>query len=335
MTVQENVSLRQYNTFGIDQYAGHFVQVRELKDLLYAIDFDSKHIIIGGGSNLLLTRDIDGLVIKNDIKGIEELDNNKEYVLVKVFSGENWHSTVSQMVSKGWGGIENLSLIPGTVGAAPIQNIGAYGVEIKDVLVAVEAIELATGKILEFSNEECQFGYRDSFFKSKEAKGKYFVYSLTLRLNKHGKINTQYGEIEKKLREKNILNPTIMDMHQAIMEIRQNKLPDPAIIGNAGSFFKNPILPNALAHELKEKSPNLPMYKWNDHESKVAAGWLIDQAGWKGKRIGHVGCYEKQALVIVNHGNATGSEVLDFSKLVQDDILNKYGIAIEPEINIW
>lgn len=335
MKIESHVSLKPYTTFGVDQYAARFAKISTKDDFLELIQNEHHPVILGGGSNVLLTKDIDTLVIKNEIKGFRLLVATDKHVWVKIHGGENWHESVVKAIQSGWAGIENLSLIPGTVGAAPIQNIGAYGVEIKDVLVEVEVIELITGKVLTITNESCQFGYRDSIFKKNAFKNRYFVLSIILKLSKEGKPNTSYGEIEKNLLEKGILHPTIKDLHETVIHIRTNKLPDPSVIGNAGSFFKNPVVDLNVYERLKSNYSNGPAYKINDHSYKIPAGWLIDQCGWKGKKIGNVGCYEKQALVIVNHGGASGSEIWNFAQLVQKDVMDKFGIEIEPEINVW
>lgn len=335
MPVIENYSLQAVNTFGVNQSARFFANVEneeELKDLL--VRFQNPYIL-GGGSNILLTQDLDRLVIRNGIQGKTILDENEEHVWIEASSGENWHGFVQWAVSHDWGGIENLSLIPGTIGAAPIQNIGAYGVELKDVLVSLNAIELGTGKSVSFKASECQFGYRDSIFKQPEYKGRYFITSIVLKLNKQAIPNTRYADVEKKLNEKSITHPSINDVHHAVIEIRQHKLPDPALIGNAGSFFKNPIISMDLFERLKSNHPQAPHYPVNESWVKLPAGWLIDQAGWKGKKQGPVGCYEKQALVIVNMGGATGQQIWSFAQMIQKDVQQKFDILLEPEINIW
>lgn len=335
MEVRENYSLRYLNTFGVNQCARWYAEVRnedELRDL--AGSYPNPYIL-GGGSNILLTKDLDGLVIRNVLKGIEVLDENQDQVWVEIKSGENWHQFVQWAVRHGWGGVENLSLIPGTVGAAPIQNIGAYGVEIKDVLVRVNVMELSTSQTISLSVGDCRLSYRHSLFKWPEYRNKYFILGITLRLSKHPVVNTRYADVEKKLKELSIARPGIADIHQAIIEIRQNKLPDPAVLGNAGSFFKNPMVPWAQFEKIKQDYPHLPHYPVDDEFVKIPAGWLIDQAGWKGKQSGLVGCYEKQALVIVNRGGATGKEIWAFAKEIQADIAEKFKIDLEPEINVW
>ncbi len=335
MIVHKNFSLRRFNTFGVEQIAREFIFLKKHSDILDAIQIEGQPWILGGGSNVLLTSDLDTLVLKNELYGRSILKEDDHDICIQFQSGENWHEVVRWTVQQGWGGIENLSLIPGTIGAAPIQNIGAYGVELKDVMISLQAINLTTGKLEEFSNEDCQFGYRDSIFKQVRNQGKYFIQSITLQLSKHPILNTQYADIEKKLEQKNITAPTIQDIHELVIEVRQQKLPEPSKLGNAGSFFKNPIISKALYEQLKSFKPTIPGYVVDDHLIKVPAGWLIDQAGWKGKREGQVGCYERQALVIVNHGGATGTAIWQFAQKVQQDVFEKIGIFIEPEINVW
>jgi UDP-N-acetylmuramate dehydrogenase len=290
--------------------------------------------ILGGGSNLLLTQNLLGLTIKNEIDGIEIMLENEHEVLVKVGGGVVWHQFVLWAVANGLGGIENLSLIPGTVGASPIQNIGAYGVELKDVFHSLDAYDLGTGEPCTFHQEECQFGYRDSVFK-RELKGKFFIVNVNFRLQKHPKTNTAYGDIQRILQEWEIAKPTISDVSNAVIHIRQSKLPDPAVIGNAGSFFKNPELEPADFQRFKEKFPEAPNYPQADGRVKLPAGWLIEQAGWKGERIGDAGCHAKQALVLVNYGEAKGEEILALAEKIQASVLEKFGIALTPEVNIW
>ncbi|MDZ4708897.1 MAG: UDP-N-acetylmuramate dehydrogenase [Saprospiraceae bacterium] len=335
MIIRENYPLQRFNTFGVLHSAQFFAEVQrvdELQDLV--LHYSNPHIL-GGGSNVLLTQDLEGLVIHNGLKGIEVIEENEEYVRVEIKSGENWHQFVQWAVSHGWGGVENLSLIPGTVGAAPIQNIGAYGVEIKDVLVSVQAMELDTSRIITLTTEDCQLSYRHSLFKMPGYKHRFFILSITLRLSKHPVINTRYADVEKKLKESYIQNPGIVEIHQAIIEIRRNKLPDPAVMGNAGSFFKNPVIPLTQFHDIKIKFPHIPSYAVDDEWIKIPAGWLIDQAGWKGRQLGQVACYDKQALVIINKGGAGGKEIWDFAGMIQEDIFEKFGIRLEPEINVW
>ena len=335
MIIQSNYSLKHCNTFGVDQYAAAFGIIQSLDDLNQIRESDQPVLILGGGSNILLTKDIDALILKNELKGKSIVYEDDQDVFIQLKSGENWHECVTWAVEQGWGGIENLSLIPGTVGAAPIQNIGAYGAEIKDVLIELNAYDFDSKSEISFNHLKCMFGYRDSIFKNIKNKGKYFITSVLLKLSKHPIPNTKYADIERKLAEKNILHPTIKDVHEAVIEVRQYKLPDPAVIGNAGSFFKNPIITLHQYDQLKKINPDAAHYPVDSNHVKIPAGWLIDQAGWKGKSIGHVGCYEKQALVIINNGGASGDEIWKFAQGVQEDVMNKYGILIEPEINIW
>ena len=335
MEIHRDYPLLSLNTFGVNQTAGKLAIITAVSDLSEMEGVDSTPFILGGGSNILLTKDIDRLVLKNELKGKSILSEDEEKIILRLMSGENWHECVRWAVAQGWGGIENLSLIPGTVGAAPIQNIGAYGAEIKDVLIELTAFDFIEGREIIFSNRDCRFGYRDSIFKRQENKGRYFITSIVIELSRHPIANAKYADIEKKLTEKNINQPTIHDIHQAVIEVRQYKLPDPHVLGNAGSFFKNPILTVEQYLQLKSINPDVPHYPSDAHHVKVPAGWLIDKAGWKGKSIGRAGCYERQALVIVNKGGASGAEIWDFARLVKQDVKEKFAVDIEPEINIW
>jgi len=337
MQIQENISLLSYNTFGIDTSARYFCTIRFKEEIIQLIKHPltsfGKFLFLGGGSNILLCNDFDGLVIKNEIQGIDIVKEDDEQIWVKSYSGTVWHEWVMYCVKHRYGGIENMSLIPGTVGAAPMQNIGAYGVELKDVFEELEAINIQTAETKIFTKEDCHFGYRESVFK-KEAKGKFFIYSVTLRLSKHPVLNTTYGDIQKVLTQKDITHPDIKDISDAVIEIRQSKLPDPKILGNAGSFFKNPELDKSQADHLQAAYPEMAAYDLPNGKVKIPAGWLIEQCGWKGKRIGHTGNHTKQALVIVNYGNATGSEIWQHAIHVQQSVQQKFGIIIEPEVNI-
>ena len=338
MKIQENISLKNYNTFGVEAKAHYFVEVHDLHELKYATEFAKinhiKILFLGGGSNLLFTQDFDGLVIKLNLKGISEENLDENHVLVSAKAGENWHEFVLYTLSKNYGGLENLSLIPGNVGTCPIQNVGAYGTEIKDHFVSCKALNLETSEIEELSLEDCKFGYRDSIFKTS-AKGKYVIVEVTFKLttqNHH--IKTEYGAISTELKNLGIENPTIQEVSKAVINIRQSKLPNPAEIGNAGSFFKNPSIPLAQFENLKEKFPEIQGYA-NGNFVKVPAGWLIENAGWKGKQIGNVASYKLQALVIINAtGNASGKEIYDFSTQIIDSVKEKYGIELEREVNI-
>ena len=338
MKIQENISLKNYNTFGVEAKAHYFVEVHDLHELKYATEFAKinhiKILFLGGGSNLLFTQDFDGLVIKLNLKGISEEILDENHVLVSAKAGENWHEFVLYTLSKNYGGLENLSLIPGNVGTCPIQNIGAYGTEIKDHFVSCKALNLETSEIEELSLEDCKFGYRDSIFKTS-AKGKYVIVEVTFKLttqNHH--IKTEYGAISTELKNLGIENPTIQEVSKAVINIRQSKLPNPAEIGNAGSFFKNPSIPLAQFENLKEKFPEIQGYA-NGDWVKVPAGWLIENAGWKGKQIGNVASHKLQALVIINAtGNASGKEIYDFSTQIIESVKEKYGIELEREVNI-
>ena len=338
MKIQENISLKNYNTFGVEAKAHYFVEVHDLHELKYATEFAKinhiKILFLGGGSNLLFTQDFDGLVIKLNLKGISEEILDENHVLISAKAGENWHEFVLYTLSKNYGGLENLSLIPGNVGTCPIQNIGAYGTEIKDHFVSCKALNLETSEIEELSLEDCKFGYRDSIFKTS-AKGKYVIVEVTFKLttqNHH--IKTEYGAISTELKNLGIENPTIQEVSKAVINIRQSKLPNPAEIGNAGSFFKNPSIPLVQFENLKEKFPEIQGYA-NGDWVKVPAGWLIENAGWKGKQIGNVASHKLQALVIINAtGNASGKEIYDFSTQIIDSVKEKYGIELEREVNI-
>jgi len=331
-------SLAAYNTFGFDVKARHFTEVSDLKELDELIETDlwqnNRHLIIGGGSNLLLRANFDGLVVVNRIKGITVINEQPDALMVKVGGGENWHNFVMHCVDNNWGGVENLSLIPGTVGAAPMQNIGAYGVEIKEVFHSLEAFNLQTGSLEIFSAVDCHFGYRESVFKNR-LKDKYLIVSVTFKLSKPGrhKLMLEYGAIKEVLQENKITSPGIKEVSDAVIQIRQSKLPDPAEIGNSGSFFKNPILSRTHYDQLKDTYPDLPGYKVSDEDVKVAAGWLIEQAGWKGHEENGVGVHEKQALVLVNKGTGSGAAIAELAKKIQDSVSDKFGIKLSPEVN--
>jgi UDP-N-acetylmuramate dehydrogenase len=337
MNVEHNLSLKNFNTFGIEakaKYFTTFTNTENLKTILSDPEYKKeKLLILGGGSNLLFVSDLfDGLVLHNKIKGIEIIHENEEAVIIKSGAGEIWHELVLYTISKNWGGLENLSLIPGTVGAAPMQNIGAYGVEIKDVFASLEAYEISTGIIKTFSLTECKFGYRSSIFK-QDAKGKYIIVSVSFRLTKKPVFNTSYGAISDTLKQMGILHPTIKNISDAVINIRQSKLPDPKEIGNAGSFFKNPEIPVAHFEKLKSQYPDIPSYPTLPGMIKVPAGWLIEKCGWKGKVIGHTGVHKNQALVLVNYGNARGEEIKDLSIEVQRSVKEKFEIELETEVN--
>lgn len=283
---------------------------------------------------MLLTKDIENLVVHIDIKGISIDKENENEVYITVNAGENWHEFVLWCVENNFGGIENLSLIPGNVGTCPIQNIGAYGVEVKDTITKVEALEIETGKLVSFTNEECNFAYRNSIFKN-EIKDTYIITSVSFRLTRNThKLNTSYGAIETELTSKEIQKPTLKNISDAVIAIRKSKLPDPKEIGNSGSFFKNPVISKTQFLKLQKEYPSIPSYAVSDTEIKIPAGWLIEQAGFKGKRYGNYGVHEKQALVLVNYGNATGLEIYQLAQEIQKTILRKFGVILEIEVNI-
>ena len=335
MKIQKDVSLLPFNTFGIPARAAHFAAFRSVESLREVLPSAIRPILImGGGSNMLFTRDPEGLVLKNEIKGIEVVRRFRHKVWVKIGGGEVWHDFVLWAVQNNFGGAENLSLIPGTVGAAPVQNIGAYGVELKDLFVGLEAVELATGAVRHFRRGDCHFGYRDSFFK-RQGKGKYCITAVTLSLTvDHHRIHLAYGDIRKTLEAGGITQPGIGDVSRAIIQIRSSKLPDPAKIGNCGSFFKNPETDRAVLDRIRATHPQAPHFDLPDGRVKIPAGWLIEQCGWKGKRVGNTGCYEKQALVLVNHGDATGEEVKKLAYAIIESVEKSFGIRLEPEVNI-
>ncbi|WP_242928415.1 UDP-N-acetylmuramate dehydrogenase [Pontibacter vulgaris] len=337
MKLQADFSLKPYNTFGIDVKAklyARFDSVAELQELLQMPELrQEEKLILGGGSNVLFTKNFDGIVLQNCIKGIEVLREDDAYTYVKAGSGEVWHEFVVYCLEHNLGGSENLSLIPGTVGAAPLQNIGAYGVELKDIFYELEAVELETGQIHTFDNEACRFGYRESIFKN-ELKGQFIVTGVTFRLHKNHKLNTSYGAISTTLQEMNIQEPTIQDVSAAVCHIRRSKLPDPKQIGNAGSFFKNPEIPLALYDVLKYQYPTMPAYPVSETMVKVPAGWLIEQCGWKGKVIENYGVHKNQALVLVNYGGASGDKVRALAYDIIHSVEEKFGISLHPEVNI-
>lgn len=338
INIQEQISLQPFNTFGIDVTAKYFTVVESkaaLLELLQLPVFQSeKHILLGAGSNVLFTQDFDGLVIKNEIKGISVVEENETMVVVEVGAGEIWHDFVLYAIDKNWGGIENLSLIPGTMGAAPMQNIGAYGVEIKEVIKKVSAVEIASGEEKIFTNEDCQFGYRESIFKH-EHKNKFIISSVTLRLTKtNHTINVSYGGLLDSPHIKDKETITIQDVSAAVIEIRRSKLPDPVQIGNAGSFFKNPVIETESYNSLQKNYPTIPGFKVNDIETKVPAAWLIEQTGWKGKTIGNVGVHKNQPLVLVNFGGGRGDEILSLAKQVQHSVTEKFGVKLQLEVNV-
>lgn len=329
-------SLKNYNTFGIEAKAKQFVAVHTIEDLRLLLQQNrtEKKFVLGGGSNMLLTQDIDALVIHIDLKGKKIIQENDDFVWVECQAGENWHEFVLWTLEQNFGGLENMSLIPGNVGTTPVQNIGAYGTEIKDTMVSCTAMKIDSQDMKTFSNADCHFGYRESIFK-QEAKDQYIITSVVFQLTKRNhKINTAYGDIQAELSKNGIDNPTIQDVSNAVIAIRQSKLPDPKELGNSGSFFKNPILLKSDFEKIHAKFPDMKYFEISETEVKVPAGWLIEQAGFKGKRFGDAGIHKNQALVLVNYGNATGQEILNVSKNIQETIFNTFGIRIEAEVNV-
>ncbi|SHJ35919.1 UDP-N-acetylmuramate dehydrogenase [Flavobacterium haoranii] len=334
MNYQHNFSLKSYNTFGIEASAQSFIEVTNEQELAKVLKENQNIFVLGGGSNMLLTQNINQLVVHVNLKGIEIVQEDADFVWVKGNAGENWHEFVQWCITKDFGGIENLSLIPGNVGTTPIQNIGAYGVEIKDTMFSCEAMEIATQKMRIFTNAECEFAYRESIFKN-ELKGQFIITSVIYKLTKKNhNLNTSYGAIDAELVKMNVEKPTIKTISEAVIAIRSSKLPNPKDLGNSGSFFKNPIISKAQYDKAVERFPEMPHYKVSDNEVKVPAGWLIEQAGFKGKRFGDAGIHKNQALVLVNYGGATGKEIYDLSKLIQKTVLEQFGVAIEAEVNI-
>lgn len=333
--IQNNVNLKPYNTFGISVLAKNYATFSSVEDLekILAVHPSENPLIIGGGSNIILTQDIDRLVLKNEIKGITVNEEDNEFYYIKVGAGENWHKFVCYAIENNWGGVENLSLIPGNVGASPMQNIGAYGVEIKDVFYSLEAYELKTGAVKTFDHSACKFGYRESVFKN-EFKNQYIILNVTFRLTKKHTLNTSYGAIDLELEKMGVSTPTIKEVSQAVIAIRQSKLPDPAKIGNAGSFFKNPVVAKDIYTKILENFPDAPSYSIDDNFVKIPAGWLIEKAGWKGKDLGGYGVHTKQALVLVNYGDTPGQKIVDLSATIINDIATKFGITLEREVNI-
>lgn len=323
MKIQKNISLKPYNTFGIDARAAYFVEINSVDELQELITSEGtrNRLVLSGGSNMLITEDLEQLVIYMNIKGKKVVEETEDSVIVEAMAGENWHEFVLWTLNQDYGGIENLSLIPGNCGTAPIQNIGAYGVELEDVFDSCKAVEIQSGQIKSFSREECQFGYRDSIFKNAE-KDQYIITSVQLKLTKTGHaLNTSYGAIESELQKQQISNPTIKDVSEAVIAIRQRKLPDPREIGNSGSFFKNPVLNASDFNEFNKEHPKAPHYQVAEDEFKVPAGWLIEQCGLKGSRFGDAGVHKNQALVLVNYGNASGNEILDLAEMIRDTVL--------------
>ena len=336
--MKTNVSLRPYNSFGFDAVAKYFAEIDDIQELEELIRSDmfnkEKHLILSGGNNVLFQEEyFDGLVVYINTKGIEILSEGENYVIVRAQAGEDWTDFVKFTVGKNWHGLENLAHIPGKVGAAPVQNIGAYGIELKDCFLQCEAIELATGQKRVFAKEECKFGYRESIFKS-ELKGRYIITSVDFLLKKNAPLHLEYGNIRAYLEQKGIANPTLQQLHDAICTIRDAKLPDVKQIGSAGSFFKNPVIEAVQFEALQKDYHDIPHYSDADGLVKVPAGWLIEQAGWKGWRDEHVGVYEKQALVLVHYGGGKGQDIVELAQRIQASVETKFGIRISPEVNI-
>ncbi len=333
MPIQENKSLKPYNTLGVAAKARYFLSVTTPDSLLAAIDEvrdDLSYLVLGGGSNILFTRDFEGLVLKNDIKGLAVLGQDADDVRVRAGGGEDWHAFVQWCLQHRFYGLENLSLIPGTVGAAPVQNIGAYGVEVGDRVEAVEAIDMQSGAACRFEASACDFAYRNSIFKDRY-RNRFFITAVTFRLHKQAQLVTSYADVQRALagRKEPVVTP--QELSDMICDIRRSKLPDPEEIANAGSFFKNPIISRTRYRELTERFPELPAYPVDDERVKIAAGWMIENCGWKGRRVGACGVYPRQALVLVNYGGATGRDILDLAEAVQASVEKVFDIRLHPE----
>ncbi|MBK8496991.1 MAG: UDP-N-acetylmuramate dehydrogenase [Chitinophagaceae bacterium] len=347
MVLQKNISIKPYNTFGINVYANLFATFNSVDELSELLEFNQPQttnrkpqtLILGGGSNILFTNNFDGLVLKNEIKFIKEIKEDEHHIYVQVGAGENWHQFVLHCIKKGWAGVENLSLIPGNVGASPMQNIGAYGVELKDVFYSLEAWHIHDKKMLNFTLNDCEFGYRDSVFKRKY-KDQFVITDVTFRLNRIPEYHISYGAIGQELEKMGVKGLSLQAVSQAIINIRSSKLPDPAVIGNAGSFFKNPEISSSQFAVLSSQFPGIVGYDLPNGNVKLAAGWLIEQCGpengtsWKGFRRGDAGCHDKQALVLVNYGNALGSEIYNLSEEILLSVKEKFGVSLEREVNI-
>jgi len=339
MQVHQNISLQQYNTFGIDVKAKLFADFSSLQKLQEVLAYarqlspNAQKLILGGGSNLLFTKDVDGFVLKNEITGIEQVKDDEDFVYLQAGAGVNWHAFVQYCVQQNLGGAENLSLIPGNVGASPMQNIGAYGVEIKDLFEELEAYHLNDKSVVKFSNSDCAFGYRESVFK-RQYKNQFVILNVTYKLRKQPMFNTSYGAINQELEQMCVTELSVKDISQAVINIRSSKLPDPKVIGNAGSFFKNPSVSKEKYSELQNEFSSIAAYANADGTMKLAAGWLIEQCGWKGHRKGDAGCHAKQALVLVNYGHATGKEIYELSEEILQSVKTKFGVLLEREVNI-
>ncbi len=339
MNIQENISLKNYNTFGIDVKAKYFAELQSKEDIQQIINnkifTDNKYLILGGGSNILFTKDFDGIVLNINYKGIEIIKENNEKVFINVNAGEIWDDFVDYSINHNYYGLENLSGIPGNVGSSPVQNIGAYGVELKDVLYQLEAISIKTGKTIIFSNKECEFDYRSSVFKNK-LKNQYLILSVQFRLSKLPHFNLEYADLKKELSVRNLQNTELSSklIREIIIRTRQSKLPKPSELGNAGSFFKNPVINEALYNKIKIEFPDIKYFVLPDNMYKIPAAWLIEQCGWKSKKFGNAGVYSNQPLIIVNQGNATGAEIFELSLKIQNSVYERFGIPLESEVNI-
>ena len=334
MNIQQNIALKEYNTFGIAVKAKRFISVSSVYELQQLLKTEKEVFLLSGGSNMLLTKDIDMLVVHLNITGVSIDTEDDKHVYLTVNAGEDWHEFVLWCIANDYGGIENLSLIPGNVGTCPIQNIGAYGVEVKDTITKVEGLEVATGKLVSFSNEDCKFGYRNSIFKNTH-KGKIVLTSVGFKLTKKDhQLNTSYGAIETELASRKVIKPTLKNISDAVISIRKSKLPDPKEIGNSGSFFKNPVISKNQFLEIQKVHANMPNYIVSENEIKIPAGWLVEQSGFKGKRFGDAGVHEKQALVLINFGNASGQDILELAKKIQTTVFSKFQISLEIEVNI-
>lgn len=335
MNIRSQQSLQSYNTFGIKAFAARFAEVHSVEALRELLRANITPLqVLGGGSNILLTGDLSGLVLKMAIGGVEITEEDDRSAVIAAGAGFHWHRLVEWTLDRNLGGLENLSLIPGTAGAAPIQNIGAYGAELKDVFEKLEAMEVATGRQVVFTSADCLFGYRHSIFKG-ELSGRYIITKVYLRLSKQPQLRLSYTNLADTLREMGAAQPTIRDVSRAVIRIRQSKLPDPAVTGNAGSFFRNPEIGEDQLADLMKRHGDLPHYALPEGRIKIPAGWLIEKAGWKGYRVGDAGCHERQALVLVNHGHASGKEILQLARRIQISIAELFGITLQPEVNIW
>ncbi len=337
LQLQVDASLKPFNSFGVDVRARLFAEAHnddEVREALqYCAERELPLLVIGGGSNVLLTQDVQALVLRMATRGIRVIEDGGQRVVVEAEAGEVWHAFVLWTLAQGFAGLENLSLIPGTVGAAPMQNIGAYGVEIKDVFAGLTALDRQTGQLRDFTLEECNFGYRDSVFK--QHPGRWLILRVRFALSRAARLHLEYGPVRQRLSEQGIHQPTATDVSRAISSIRSEKLPDPAVLGNAGSFFKNPVVSSALAAELKLTHPNLVGYPQADGQVKLAAGWLIETAGWKGFREDDAGVHRLQSLVLVNYGAATGLQLLSLAQRIQEDIARRFNVQLEMEPNLY